>query len=182
MNHEPSGYPLPLSQANKLGAFSSPHSNATHMPTSWQRIPTPQCHPESGKGGSAGVIVGARGPPGAWPLQRPLEFPQAETRSIRPQLWASGPGLQILGQSDACSKRSSHSGTSPLPPPQGKTPEAAGRIYATKLLPQEHYVIPACLLNANHQPRGIKMKGSWAHPDPSWESLRLEVPTKPRDT
>lgn len=45
MNHEPAGYPLPLSQANKLGAFSPPHSNATHMPTSWQGISTPTMPP-----------------------------------------------------------------------------------------------------------------------------------------
>lgn len=52
-----------------------------------------------------------------------LEFPQAEKRSIRPQLWASRPGLQVLGQSGAYS----YAGTSSLPPPQGKTPEPAGR-------------------------------------------------------
>lgn len=45
MNHESAGYPLPLSQANKLRAFSPPHSNATHMPTSWQGISTPRMPP-----------------------------------------------------------------------------------------------------------------------------------------
>lgn len=100
---------------------------------------------------------------------------------MRLQLWASRPRLQILGQSDAYSK-GSYSSTSPLPPPQGKTPEAAGRIYATKLLPQEHYVNPVYLPGASHQPTGIKMNCPRAHIDPGCVSLRPEVPTKPRDT
>lgn len=137
MNHEPAGYPLPLSQANKLGAFSPPHSNATHMPTSWQGISTPTMPPR--KWERRVSWNHSRGHEDHQPLQRALEFPQAETKSVRPQLRASGPRLQILGQSDAYSK-GSYSGTSPLPPPQGKTPEAAGIIYATKLLPQKHYV------------------------------------------
>lgn len=45
MNHEPSGYPLSLSQANKLRVFSPAHSNATHVPASWQGIPTPTMPP-----------------------------------------------------------------------------------------------------------------------------------------
>lgn len=84
MNHESSGYPLPLSQANKLRAFPPPHSNATHMLTSWQGTLTPTMPPRKREGGSAGVISGAWGPLGAWSLQGPLEFPQAEKRSIRP--------------------------------------------------------------------------------------------------
>lgn len=48
--------------------------------------PPPQCHPESGEGGSARVIVGAWGPPVAWSLQGLLGFPQAEQRSVRSQL------------------------------------------------------------------------------------------------
>ena len=106
--------------------------------------PPPQCHPESGEGESARVIAGAWGPPMAWSLQRLLGFPQAEKRSVRSQLWVSGPKLQTLSQSAACSKASS-AGTSPLPPLQGKTPEPAGRICATKLLPQGHYVSPVYL-------------------------------------
>lgn len=143
--------------------------------------PPPQCHPESGEGGSAQVIAGAWGPPGAWSLQGLLGFPQAEKRSIRSQLWASGPKLQTLSQSAACSKASS-AGTSPLPPLQGKTPEPAGRICATKQLPQGHYVSPVYLPTVNPHPSGIKMNCSAAHLDPSPVSLRPEVPTKSRDT
>lgn len=101
-------------------------------------------------------------------------------RSIRPHLWAPGPRLQILGQKDAYSEGSS-SGTSPSPPPQGKTPEAAGTIYATKLLPQEHYVSPEYLPSANYQPT-ITMNCPQAYLDPSWVSLKPEMPMKPRNT
>lgn len=69
-----------------------------------------------------------------------------------------------------------------MPPPQGKTPEAAGRIYATKLLPQEHYVNPVYLPGASHQPTGIKMNCPRVHMDPGCVFLRPEVPTKARDT
>lgn len=127
--------------------------------------PPPQCHPERRGGRSARVIAGARGPLGAWSLQGPLEFPEAEKRSIRPQQWASGPRLQTLGQSDASSD-GSHAGASPSPPRQGKTPEPAGRIYATELLPQGHYVSPACLPGASHQPRGIEMNCLPSPPGP----------------
>ena len=95
--------------------------------------------------------------------------------------WVSGPKLQTLSQSAACSKASS-AGTSPLSPLQGKTPEPAGRICATKLLPQGHYVSPVYLPTVNHQPSGIKTNCYPAHLDPSPVSLRPEVPTKSRDT
>lgn len=87
----------------------------------------------------------------------------------------------MLSQSAAYSK-GSYAGTSPLPPPQRKTPEPAGRIYATKLLPQGHYVSPVYLPGANHRPRGVKMNCRPVHLDPSPVSLRPEVLTKPRDT
>lgn len=45
MNHESSGCPLPPAQANKPRTFSPPHSNTTHMPTSWQGIPTSSVPP-----------------------------------------------------------------------------------------------------------------------------------------
>ena len=171
MNHESSGYPLPLSRAN----------NATHMPTSWQGIHTPAMPPRKWERRVSSSHSWGLGPPVAWSLQGPLGFPQAEKRSVRSQLWASGPKLQTLSQSAACSKASS-AGTSPLPPLQGKTPEPAGRICATKQLPQGHYVSPVYLPTVNPQPSGIKMNCSPAHLDPSPVSLRPEVPTKSRDT
>lgn len=86
MNHEPSGYPLSLSQANKLRVFSQPIPMPPTCQPPGKGYPPPQCHPERGEGGSAAVRVGAWRPPAAWPLQGPLEFPQAETRSIGPHL------------------------------------------------------------------------------------------------
>lgn len=108
-------------------------------------------------------------------------IPPGRDKAHQTPLWASGPRLQILGQNDAYSEGSS-SGTSPLPPPQGKTPEAAGTIYATKLLPQEHYVSPGCQPSANYQPRDITMNCPQADLDPSWGSLNPEMPMKPRNT
>lgn len=151
------------------------------MPTSWQGIPTPAMPPRKwgrrvssshswGLGTTSGLVTA--GTSGISP---------AEKRSVRSQLWVSGPKLQTLSQSAACSKASS-AGTSPLPPLQGKTPEPAGRICATKLLPQGHYVSPVYLPTVNHQPSGIKMNCYPAHLDPSPVSLRPEVPTKSRDT
>ena len=120
--------------------------------------PPPQCHPERKEGGSARVIAGAWGPLGAWSLQGPLEFPQAEKKGASdPSNGHPDPGCRSWARAMPYSD-GSYAGTSPLPPPQGKTPEPAGRIYATKLLPQGHYVSPVYLLpRANPQPRGIKM-------------------------
>ena len=108
------------------------------------------------------------------------DFPR-QSKGVSDPNWVSGPKLQTLSQSAACSKASS-AGTSPLSPLQGKTPEPAGRICATKLLPQGHYVSPVYLPTVNHQPSGIKTNCYPAHLDPSPVSLRPEVSTKSRDT
>lgn len=175
MNHESSGCPLPLAQANKPRAFSPPHSNTTHMPTSWQGIPTSSVPPRKwkrrfhwthswGMGTTRGLVTaGTSG------------IPRQKKGGLDPNL------AQIPGQNDAYAN-GSYADTSPSLPPQGKTPEPVGRIYATKLLPQGHYVSPVYLPGANCQQRGIKMNLNCSYLEPRCVSLRPEGTTKPRDT
>lgn len=147
----PLGTPCPAPKPTDSGLSPQPIPMPPTCQPPGTGSPPPQCHPESGEGGSAGVIAGAWGPPRAWSLQGPLERLQAEKKEHQVQPWASGPRLQMLGQGDTYS-RGSYAGTSPLPPPRGKTPEPAGRIYATKLLPQRHQPPQDCVVARGQLP------------------------------
>lgn len=99
MNHNSSGYPLTLSQTNKPRAFSLHHSNTpTCQPPGKGYLP-PQCHPESGEEGSAGVTAGGSQGPGS-SVQRPLECPSTEKKSLGFQL---GGLATDPGQAEVCS-------------------------------------------------------------------------------
>lgn len=161
----PLDIPSPSPKQTNLGYSPHPIPIPPTCQPPGKKHPSPQCHPGCGEGGSAGVIAGAWATMGLAPAGTPGIPPgtNKEHQTPAPGIWvrAADPGW-----TDASSK-GSYSGTSPLPPPQGNTPEAAGRICATKLLPQEDYVNPAYLPRANRQPRDPQVNSPGAHLDPS---------------
>lgn len=154
----------------------------THVPTSWQGIHTPVMPPrEWGRRVSWSCSWGI-GQPGPWSLQRPLGVSHEEKRSIRLQLWASGPRLQIPGQGEACAKGSCAStlilATSSGQDSRKSWQNLCHETAATKALRQP--CIPA-----QRQPSAMGHGAELpylAHLDPSLVSLRPEMPTKARNT
>lgn len=171
MNHESSGYPLPLSQAN----------NATHIPTSWQGLPTPAMPPRKwGRRVSSSH---------SWGLGTTNGLVTAETSGISPgrEKERQIPTLGIWTQAadtepECCLLQSLLCWYLTLATSSGQDSRTSWQNLchetpATRALRQ-----PCVPPTVNHQPSGIKTNCYPAHLDPSPVSLRPEVPTKSRDT
>lgn len=177
---KPSGYPLPLSQANKLGAFSPPHSNATHMPTSWQGISTPTMPPRKWERRVSWSHSGGRRTTGGLAMAEIFGIPpgrdkEGQTPVLGIQTQATDPGT-VMPTLKAPT----------LVPRPCHLLRARLQMQLAESMPRNscHKSTTSACVPAECQPlaKGHQDDCSRAHQDHSWVSLSPEVPSKPRDT
>lgn len=142
MNHITSGYPLPLSHANKPQAFSLCHSHTPTWQPPSQPYPPPQCHPTDG-------TRGAQGDQSSRHWQRLPERALMQIKGASCHLWAWGPRRQIPGWGEACSAGSYSWHPCPCHLLRARLQNQLAEIYAMKLLPQRHVTSPVDLSGAN---------------------------------